>query len=629
MPNVADIQKTLHTLHDNKVKAEIPAGEAVMGAHGKRALLKCVASVAFIVGGVMMVACSPQPTGKLKVTSGSNVVFSNDTGLAQSWFSTTHSLGLAGVIPFSAGSLSVHYADPFSTLASQEEVVVMARDPIEYRTTLESIAGPSPDSLDPGRFLEWSAETFACGDIWPVPNAAPLTFPPNGVTLPFAVSFPFPDQATPQLDWALTQNMFAGGGGAFPCGTFAGAAASFEGSTKGISVMRHGVCSREASIQEKLSTLAGSLPLHFNVLGFGYDVADLGVASFVDFAPKGGFVVTTQVDTSQIFPFPVPILVNPGFQRNYTYFFSLDDGIASIDSPTVNISNDSGPDPIGAGGMITGLLNDVMPNRVKLAALEEGQPGEGQPGTFAGGQAQPIPRGNDPVCSTTTGQRPAFCFTPCENNDTVDMSNPSTWPAPENAGDRSKVDPPSWHDKQFCRQPVSLFTAFVSGAGSPALASTLTEPLTLSSGEVDSTKLHNWRCNFYPRYEAPTPAISVTSIDPLTSGAPFNAGAKQITTGPPVCELIVRIKRLNVFPDTVEAVFFDGSSLTTLDPGESTGNEAFAVFTGLGALPGGAGAAGIAQMCKRKPEQPGSSLQCGSDGICDQFSRSFAHIMLP
>ncbi len=500
----------------------------------------------------------------------------------------------------------------------------MARDPLEYRATLESIAGPSNNAVDPGRFLEFTAQTWACGDSWPIVPVLsdPVTIPPNGSTLPSAVGIPFPDQQqSPQIDWALSKLMFVGNGPK-PCGSFSGAAAAFEGTIKGLSVMRHGVCSMEQSL-DGLSGLK-MVPPNLMALGLGIDVADFGLSSFVTYAPNGGFIVTGHVDTSELLLPPAPpIPVAASIDRNYTYRFSLDDGIMSIDAPTANISNDSGVDPLSVGSLVNGLLSNVVPNAAKLAVLD------GPPGTFIGGLAQPMPApppigGIPPACTITTGQRPSTCFIPCRNSDNVDMADPSTWPSPEDANDPNHIDPPSWHDSKFCGLPAALLGGLAGGATSP-LGATITEPLPVATGGVDTTKFHNWRCNFHPRYESPTSSIAVKSLDPVTNAAPFGLGGTTIVTGPPVCELIVRVKRLNVFPDSVEAVFFDGTSTTAPDLSDAAGNEALAVFTGLSALVG-PGAASSA-MCGRQPETPGAQLLCNA-GACTPRQRSFAHFML-
>jgi hypothetical protein len=59
---------------------------------------------------------------------------------------------------------------------------------------------------------------------------------------------------------------------------------------------------------------------------------------------------------------------------------------------------------------------------------------------------------------------------------------------------------------------------------------------------------------------------------------------------------VARAKRLNVFPDTVELVFFDGPDLQHVGPSEY-GNEAFALYLALL----GAGA-NTSALCNRQPE---------------------------
>lgn len=546
-------------------------------------------------GVAIVAACEPTPTGDLSVLSNNSVAFHSSTGFGQSFFSSDNALGPAQDISFDSSRLIVRYSDNFSTLDSQEEVVVFARDPNEYQHTLESIVGPDPtiNGIDPGNYLEWARQTFAPGDVWPmVPDpGTPITFPPNGVELPLAVSFPYPNAITPQTDWSMSKALFSGATNV----DFVGAANSFGGSIKGLSVMRHGVCSFEQSIGGSLSTLASSIPLHGNVFVASYDISDLGVASFVSYAPGGGLVLSGQIDGQEVMLPPLPpIPTSFSIQANYTYTYGLDDGIFSVNasSNTYDFSEVSGI----AAGQFHGVLEKTIPDNVKLSALE------GAKGTFKGGQAQPIPvilaGAMDPKCSDTSGPRPSSCFTLCASTDTVDMTNPSTWPAAEDLGDPTTIDPPSWHDASFCSFPAAALGGAVSSAASTYPGMTANGPSILSSAVVepldgDATKLHNFRCNFHPRYEAGTFA----SIDPLTTGHPFNVGEKSIMTGPPVCEVIVRLKRVNVFPDTVEAVFFDGPSLQQVDPSDFA-NEAFGLFLGLGAFAPSA----QSSMCARTAE---------------------------
>ncbi len=563
------------------------------------------------IGGVMVAAatfcnatCNSPPTGNLEVLSNGTPAFDSATGFAQSFFSSDNALGPAQEIALSSSRVVVRYSDSFSTFnsdptvnSSQEEVLVLTRDPIEYRHTLESIVGPDPtiNHTDPGRFLEWAAQTFAPGDTWPITDT---TLEPKGVMLPNAISFPYPNASTsPQTDWLMTQAMFTGSAST----PFVGPAGSFGGTIKGLSVMRRGVCSFEQSITDALSSIT-DIPLHGDIGIAGYDISG-GLASFVSYAPNGGFVVSAQIDGFEpLLPPLPPIPTTFQILVNYTYNYALDDGIFAVE-PTQNTYNVSEVSGI-AGGQFFGVLNKTVPDDVKLSALE------GKRGSFKGGQAQPIPAlfagGASTVCSDTSKQRPSSCFTLCASSDTVDMTNPGTFPPEEDLGDPTTIDPPSWHDSAFCGFPAAAIAGITTSAASTYSGMTPTGPTDLSNAVLeplngDTTKLHNFRCNFHPRYEAGT----TSTTDPLTTGHPFNIGEKPLLTGPPVCEVIVRIKRINVFPDAAEAVFFDGPDLQHVDPIEfggttltGLGNEAFALFLGLQTISPGSSA----QLCSRHAE---------------------------
>lgn len=578
-------------------------------------------------------ACVPTQSGELEILSNGSVAFQSTTGISQSFFSSDLALGPAQDISFDSSRLVVHYTDNFSTFnadksvgSSQEEVIVFARDPNEYRATLESIVGPDPtiNGIDPGNFLEWSRQTFAPKDVWPiVQNASePITLQPDGVMLPFAMGLPYPVGSSPQTDWQMTRAMFTGSSST----PFAGAAASFNGSIKGITLARHGVCAFEESIGDSLSSLTSSIPKSINVVPAEIDVADLGVGSFVSYQNAGGFVLTSHIDVlERTFEGPIPIFTTASADINSTYWFQLDDGIVTI-SPTSNVYNWGGLDFYGINGMISGMLDNVAVNRVKLSALE------GQRGKFTGGQAQPIPvtlpaAGVD--CSDTSKQRPASCFTMCTCpsggcSDGTDMNNPGSWPETEDAGDDSRIDPAAWHNKDYCQFSAAALSGLVRAGATGYADMTANGPADLGNTIIedmpgDPSKFHNIRCNFHPRYESGTNV----STDPMTTGNPFGANQKHITTGAPVCELIVRVKRLNVMPDAVEAVFFDGSDLAHAESNQfgnfaspvssdiGVGNEAFAAFLGVKTVAPSA----ITQLCNRGPAM-------------GAVTRPFAHVLV-
>lgn len=360
------------------------------------------------------------------------------------------------------------------------------------------------------------------------------------------------------------------------------------------------------------ASLTTLVPLHNIAGGLGIDVADLGFASFVDYAPKGGFVMSSEYDFSEPLPFP-PGFFNPTVDLNFTYRFVLDDGVASLDT-TVNTETTSGADLYCMQCLLDGVFRFSVPEGAKLGALE------GPDGTFKGGQYQPMTNQADangnPCTLSDNGPLPQGCFQPCRPTDTVDMSDPGTWPAQESLGmllGGGPVDPDNWHDTGFCSFiEAPLRIAIASGTnnypGNPdpkVLADTVFEPLN-----GDATKYHNVRCNFHPRYEQG----SIPSIDPFTTALPFGINQKAITTGPPVCEVAVRAKRLNVFPDKVEAVFFDGPDPQHV-PSYEFHNEAFALYLGLQAYSPGS----VAQMCNRTPEtNSGTNVDL----------RPFAHVLL-
>jgi hypothetical protein len=187
-------------------------------------------------------------------------------------------------------------------------------------------------------------------------------------------------------------------------------------------------------------------------------------------------------------------------------------------------------------------------------------------------QAQPIPvLDPGPDCSGS-GPLPASCFAPCLGI----PQDPSAWPA---APTSSNTDDSAWHEASFCG--VAAHTTLNAGvaigaaqAGLTAYTSQLQQNLT-GPEPSDSSKLANVRCNFNPSYVQSNPAVF--------GGKPR-----------PVCEFVVRAKRINVMPDQVELVWFDGPSLSPV-PQSELSNEALSVY--LLAL--GQGKAG--SLCTRAP----------------------------
>ena len=491
--------------------------------------------------------CNPPTSmtlGNLQVVVNGNVAFKSATGLDQSFFSSDKALGPAQLVGISSvQELVVHYDDPFSTFndpnseslvgSAQEEVLVLARDPVEYRTTLEHIGGAG-DPLDFGENLIWAQQTFAPGDTWPIVATSGTPPQPNGVTLPDAVHFPFPNKhKTPDVDWRMTQDLFTGSSST----PFAGDAASYGGTIKGLSVIQRGLCSHPEPLQGSLNSIA-SIPLSANILGMGYD-AVLGASSFVDYAPKGGLVVMLYVAATDPVPVPIPpFFQQPTFTRNVTYYFELDDGIVTLSAPTFNIANTAGLDFYAFGGLLDGKLKHDVPNTVKLAALE------GAKGSFTGGQAQPIPsglksavnaKGQTVQCDDTTQLRPAACFVGCDDANGIVMSKPNTWVPPfgnvppESVGDSNNVDPASWHDTSYLSTAYNKtrFAVLASSAtypgmtqcGPTALANAMTENMPLPDGTTDGNKYHNIRCNFYPQYEEATGVAPILITPPCEFGA--------------------------------------------------------------------------------------------------------------
>lgn len=523
-----------------------------------------------------LAACGPQcqPTqfGNLQVLSASagNVDFSATVATDEAGFNQD-TLALAPFASFNIG-VEVAYTDNFttSTTAAQKEILVMARDPFEYESTLESLA--SEDNCP------WIRTTVSPGD----PNDP--NCPQNGgVSLPRALAIPYPidDQ---HRDFgsitALSQTQFAGSQ------PFTGPPAANDGSTKGLYVYRRGVCSRETNLRNEVLTqilqqLPPSLKDSINE-GFPTGIqgdphtSALSLAAFVrrdnTATLTGGFVM----QLAERVPFQSPPFASDAVvARNYTSTFILDNGILSVATEKNPVGFDTG----AFSGSIASGLDDSLPRKlptgIRVAALKQ--------------QAQSIPNPNatsDKECLGST--TPAKCFQPCANV----PDDPAQWPA---ALSSSNGDDSTWYDVKYCTNPATIILnpgvsagAQLQGITDTRTIGQLQENLTgLDANHTD--RFRNVRCNFYPDY---------------VSSDPNKYGGKAV----PVCEFVVRAKRLNVLPDILELVWFDAPTLDKVGTDEFT-NEAFSVFL-------------LAKV------QGSTSRLCGRTSKSLAFTRTFAHVSL-
>lgn len=435
----------------------------------------------------------------------------------------------------------VDYSDGFdtSTTEAQREILVMARDPVEYQTTLESINSE--------RNTAWLDNTVG-------PNEAP---DPNrtvngAVSLPWGLAIPYPiDNAHRDFgsETPLSREQFTGSAST-PLADLAGINTTAEGSPQGIYVYHHGVCAaaidlRSQVLQTILATGPASIRDGINdgiYTGLQGDphIEAFNLAAFVETGPIdtlfGGFIMQLGVRM----PWQSPPFVNAAvIARNYTFSFVLDNGILSATSE----KNAGGYDTGFASNTIATSLDKKLPATIpagiKRAALEQ--------------QAQPIPTLQQPAeCSSDADLKPAYCYQTCSNVD-----DPGQWPKALEADD---ADDSAWYKKEYCQ----AYAGFILGTGVTIGA----EAYGIPSGDVPGLRdqligddgngnFRNVRCNFHPKYVAPDQSVY--------------GGRPQ-----PVCEFVVRAKRLNVFPDSLELVWFDAPARDAVPSSEY--DEAFAVY---------------------------------------------------
>ncbi len=433
----------------------------------------------------------------------------------------------------------VVYFDNFSTLAAQKETLVMARDPDEYEAALEAV-GSNPGTATQ-EFLQNTLGPHESAPSWQC-NV------PNGVTLPSSVGIPFPEPPagrplsggrgpisglpTPSTGiTTLQQSEFSGGQRVNLAGP-AAAGLGGGGSIKGLYSYNHGLCSGTVDLIKDVVPAV----LQANPGEDSFKLGDTGrhlgnvyksstdqwmTASFVNIGEEGGLtggLVLSFVQHIRFGPFGA---ISADASRNITATFILDNGIFSV-SPRTNVSVYNGPFGDFADPIIDQKVRDTFAPTIRLKALEK--------------QARPIPALlTGPECEGG-GVKPITCFQKC-----IGVGDPSQYPKALTA---DNPDDSSWYTTTFCHPAaVQLGTAARSAAiaaGFPASqADTVVSALTggnASGGFPDMSP--NIRCNFHPSYVL------------ASNGAPPTA----------VCEVVARAKRLNVFPDQAELVFFDGQS---------------------------------------------------------------------
>jgi hypothetical protein len=534
---------------------------------GRRLLASVVTLLLLVCQGCQQ-SCQLAPGGTLQIitTTTGNVDFSALIASDAAAYNQLQ-LNIAPQLSFQEGA-EVSYTDqiPTSTTDAQKETVVMARDLDEYESTLESIN--TEDNC------QWLSTTFAPSQ-GPDPNCA---LGP-AVGLPDGVGIPYPIDNNNRTLGGLTQLSLAQFTGSPNTGLAPPDDTPGGGSTKGLYLYRHGVCSAmvdaetsvlQPIVQQGPDGLANGI--ESNIPSPASGTANIEAFNLAQFVQRvntdtltGGFVQQVTVRVNWSFP---PFLNDAVVARNYTYTYGLNNGILSV-SPT---KNPGGWDTGAFSGTIADGIDGSFPQQLSaglyLGALSQ--------------QAQPIPVLNspDPACSGNAAQKPADCFQACKNV-------PANYPAPLSP---SNTDDSAWYDMNFCSGVATLVLSEGVNLGASAIGITDPQQLQQLSNALvgpnpnDSTKLSNIRCNFHPSY--------VIGSD---------------GTHTPVCEVVARAKRINILPDQIELIWFDNPSLNQVASGELS-NEAYSLFLVLKSQNQ------QGQLCQRTP-----NLQSGGT------RRAFAH----
>jgi hypothetical protein len=262
--------------------------------------------------------------------------------------------------------------------------------------------------------------------------------------------------------------------------------------------------------------------------------------------------------------------------RNITATFGLQRGILSI-TPHTNVDVYHGPLGDLVDPLIDQKVSTMLGPKFFLKTLAK---------QAVGITALSTPPMVD--CSGPPSQsKPAACFIACDNV-------PSALPAP---ADANNPDDPSWYAATYCgRADNDLFVAATGGAMNAGLSNEDQNAIGVALTGVNLTThlppdtLPNVRCNFHPSYVIPDANGNVQ----------------------PVCEVIARAKRINVFPDQVEVVFFDGPSFNPFALRSEFTNPALGLFFALRSR---------ATSSNPNPE----SALCGRNPAAGTQTRRFAH----
>lgn len=448
--------------------------------------------------------------------------------------------------------------------------------------------------------------------------------------LPYPV--PFETPAQPSL-FPLHLAYFTGSNGTLLAGN-----ALFPLGAKGAYLLDRGVCSYDLDVQSAIfSQITSAVPngivdgIHSPCSGKGYsslcDVlagitisnvsAGVDLATFIDRnridSPYGGFVMLVNSTTDYR-----AFLNSASDSFNYTFTFDL-----------------SNPSSRGSGGILdvsyarNGEFDTGAFSQTIDGAEESNVPSSISDGVFSSAlekQAQPLPENITeflnpknklpPECCGPS--QPSYCYAPCANV-------PAAVPPPEGA-----YDDPSWYDVKYCgtsapgaggNDPADALLTIVSfEAGKQGMPTTAQNSLgaTMTAKRADNpNEFQNVRCNFWPTYQTDHqcfPCISESGMC-CPNGPPV-----------PVCEVVARAKRVNVLPDKVELVWFDGPDLTKIGSAAFApeyNNEALAIYLLLLA----ADANFSSSSCSTSfgpPVLPTQQL-CQRQEEFNPFSRVFAH----
>ena len=466
-------------------------------------------------------ACSPTPpptptvSYDLEVRSKGSLLFG--TSVPNSGFPSIAwgpiALGPTPALPlFAANDLRVrlHVAGPNVSDLNPAQVAIYARDPQEFRSTLDTIVN------DPAA---WANETDRCA----LPDVVYLTATHD----PFAPPNTVDAISTSSL---VTSNFWSR---CFPTPKGPGAVPLGQGSIKTLTTYRVGACRVRVPLSDivepVLDGIDGVLSGTIQDQGMGCAdltryaeavtyTADQSVNRIPDPLPSGGFSVLYGADVHIFVPKP-----DVHLDFNARFEFLLQGGRLTV-APSTNSLNVTGDNAAALQATLADGINNGIPTALYNRVDEKLGVSPGVPNSSAQGCASDADCGGTLICSSATKDGPKQCLLPA-----FGLCDPETGPdgLPTNA-----VTVEGGNCTLAFSRASTLLTQGAGVLGLSANVGAMQGTAFARHVVGNQTVYDHWQCR-----------------------RPTNGRADPTERNR--CTYVLDVKRINVHPDTVDLVFFD------------------------------------------------------------------------